>query len=299
MPRAYRCILVVFVGWLSLANTPKPSSNPERPKAESNEAQPAKLIAPPAPQPVKPVQPLELYRPCGRSEINYNSDLCAQWKAAEAASEAAFWTEWGFWLGLVGTTGLLTTLFYTRAAVKVAQEATKDADKAIAIATRNADAAAEQALISKQSADRQLRPYLIFHQAIQWHPDPDSPEIRKFHATVNNEGYSPAIVLSFEIGVCFRRLPDPDDFPWIETPEERGIIIGRNGAFNPRIDIAEQELWDNKTVIVACRVSYRSLWGSEVRQTQDAKSLKFERNKMTDALTYQGHDDVPEFRRMT
>jgi hypothetical protein len=65
-----------------------------------------------------------------------------------------------FWLGLAGTVGLLLTLYYTRRAVLVAEGANKDANDALAIATRNADSAAAQVEISRDTAQHQLRAYL-------------------------------------------------------------------------------------------------------------------------------------------
>ena len=59
--------------------------------------------------------------PCARGEDNRGSDLCAQWKAADAADRSASWTERTFWLGLVGTVIGAFTLFAAIAAAAYAR----------------------------------------------------------------------------------------------------------------------------------------------------------------------------------
>jgi hypothetical protein len=160
MPRSYRHIFFALVGWLSLANAQSPSTNAQQPKAEANQAQPAPAPTLPPVQPVEPVESGELYRPCEEGQDARNSDLCAQWKAADAARDAADWTYWGVLLGIVGTIGLFWTLYYTRAAVKAAQEATKDADDAIEIARTNARAATDLAATSREAMENDLRAWI-------------------------------------------------------------------------------------------------------------------------------------------
>jgi len=110
-----------------------------------------------------------------------SSELCAQWKAADAAEASAFWAEWSFWISTLGLGGLLFTLHYTRKAVLAAEEATKESEKALAIASRNAAAAAKGAAnaaraassaqeanyIAREAMERQLRPFVyIFDQQV-------------------------------------------------------------------------------------------------------------------------------------
>ncbi len=165
MPRGYRCILVAFVGWLSLA-TQQPAANTQQAETGTNQSKAAPPVAPLPVQAVKPVEPPKLERPCNRGDDKRDSDLCAQWKAADAARDAADSTRWGVLLGIVGTIGLFWTLFYTRAAVKVAQAATKDADSALEIAERNATAAADLVKVSQASAQKQLRAYVDFDDVV-------------------------------------------------------------------------------------------------------------------------------------
>jgi hypothetical protein len=113
---------------------------------------------------------------CPQGQDDRNSDLCAQWKAADAAADSAYWTSGTFWIGIVGlvlgavTMGaaIAAAVFARRAAVAteetvgIAREASIGANEALATASRNADAAADQVRISERTAHRQLRPYVHF-----------------------------------------------------------------------------------------------------------------------------------------
>lgn len=156
-------------GWLLVASvaaafalcgpSPEPGAQTNQSAAEHKKRDSAPTPTR-APQALEPIQPVEYYRPCWSDRKDGNSDLCAQWTAAKGATDAAYWAKWGFWLSVAGLLGLLATLYYTRKAVLAAEEGTKDADSALAIADRNARAAADQVRVSEETADRQLRPYV-------------------------------------------------------------------------------------------------------------------------------------------
>lgn len=141
MPRGYRCILVAFVGWLSLANAQSPRAETKQTEAQSNQSDTVTTVALPPIQTIEPVDASELNRPCDPPKDQRDSDLCAQWKAADAARDAADWTRWGVVLGVLGTLGLFWTLLYTRKAVL------------------GGEASLEHARIVSRA---QLRPWLIY-----------------------------------------------------------------------------------------------------------------------------------------
>lgn len=62
--------------------------------------------------------------PCHNPNSESESDLCAQWKAANAAEDGAFWTKWGFGVAIVGSSFLLWQIILTREAVKDTGNAT-------------------------------------------------------------------------------------------------------------------------------------------------------------------------------
>ncbi|QIG79589.1 hypothetical protein [Stakelama tenebrarum] len=72
-----------------------------------------------------PAQTFEYRRPCDDPKGHDESDLCAQWRAAKAGEDSAFWAKWGFWASTAGLIGLFWTLYYTRKAVEDTGDATK------------------------------------------------------------------------------------------------------------------------------------------------------------------------------
>ena len=67
----------------------------------------------------------EYRAPCDNPEGHEESDLCAQWKAANAAEDGALWTKLGFWVGVIGSVLLLWQINLTRKAVEETSEATE------------------------------------------------------------------------------------------------------------------------------------------------------------------------------
>ncbi|MEO5774821.1 MAG: hypothetical protein ABIQ32_11990 [Sphingomicrobium sp.] len=79
-------------------------------------------------------QALQNRTPCEDPKGREESDLCAQWKAANAAEDGARWTKYGFWIGVVGSIFLAWQIILTRQAVEDTGHATEAMRKANAIA---------------------------------------------------------------------------------------------------------------------------------------------------------------------
>lgn len=125
--------------------------------------------------------PLEHRTPCQEPKGKDESDLCAQWRAAEAAENSALWAKWGFWIGVIGSTLLLWQIILTRRAVKDTGEAT--------------EAMREANNIARDASARQLRPYLVqapMEQAILSSADGESLGVQ-FVMNFTNTGGTPAI----------------------------------------------------------------------------------------------------------
>jgi hypothetical protein len=71
------------------------------------------------------VTPSKNKQPCGPSRYHSNDDLCAQWKAADSASDATYWAMLQLWLSGLGVVGLGITLWFNFRALKSAGEANK------------------------------------------------------------------------------------------------------------------------------------------------------------------------------
>jgi hypothetical protein len=156
----WRCSGLIVIAVALGGQAPQKSAQAGQAQTQTKQGQSAATVAANA-QTIEPIQPSEYYRPCEKDRKNDNSDLCAQWTAANGAREAAYWAKLSFWTGLFGVVGLLVTLYYTRKAVLAAEEGTKDADAALAIARENANAARQQAIIAREAMEGQLRPWVF------------------------------------------------------------------------------------------------------------------------------------------
>lgn len=98
--------------------------------------------------------------PCQNPQGHDESDLCAQWRAANGAKQAASWALWQLFLSVFGLVGLGYTLWFNKRAIEIALEGGEDTERALAIADRNATAAGQQVQIAQETAYLELRAYL-------------------------------------------------------------------------------------------------------------------------------------------
>ena len=131
-------------------------------------------------------------RGCQPGQDDRQSDLCAQWKAADAATDAAYWAQLTWVAGIIGLVIGGGTLF---AAWRAAHWAKKAADH-----TETAATAAKDSLThAKEMAAVQLRPYLHVDEIAF---EPKAVKGRKDVAIrVKNFGSTPATDFQIEAGV--------------------------------------------------------------------------------------------------
>lgn len=105
--------------------------------------------------------------PCVQQDNDVRCDLEAQWKAADAARDAADWNWWQMVLGALGFGGLLYSLNLNRRATNAAVAANADTERALKSADRTADAAQRQAQASEEAlamqrefSEKELRAYV-------------------------------------------------------------------------------------------------------------------------------------------
>jgi hypothetical protein len=211
MFRGCRCIILAVTGLalIGAAKAPQPPANAENTKPAqtiASQPAPANLIAPKKPVAPSPDQG------CERGQDDRKSDLCAQWKAADAAKNAADWSWWQLWIGIVGlilggitmAAAIAAALYAKRAAVAteetvgIAKDAASGAEVALNIAGRNADAAVKLADQSEQSAARQLKAYAHIQSVIFYHGYGDSEAMHVLVA-VANHGQTPAKITLVQI----------------------------------------------------------------------------------------------------
>jgi|tagenome__1003787_1003787.scaffolds.fasta_scaffold20923751_4 hypothetical protein len=168
----------VFCIALMIAGASLGAAQPPQGSAQQNQAQPTTQPAPPTPE-----KPDEYQKPCGEHETNRKSDLCAQWKAAEAADRAAVAAEesttlnwWQLWIGLAGAVGLVTALGLT----------------------------IWSNIIARQSAEAQVRAWLTieFEEVIGFRMVNKQPHF-KARLKVENVGKSPALAITYWMGMAF------------------------------------------------------------------------------------------------
>jgi hypothetical protein len=192
---------------------------------------------------------------CQPGQDNRKSNLCAQWKAADSAREAADWAKWQMWVSAFGLLGLVMSLHYTRKAVLAAEDATKDAEAALEVAERNAKAAQEQVTVSQDTAHRQLRAYLGF-ASVDTEQDEDlSPEGRA-RFLLKNFGQSPAI--DVELRRTSRYLTGPLGADALDVEPEPVELVGKiqPGQFIP-LSLWMEELSDTWSDLGN---GYRVIW---------------------------------------
>jgi len=148
------------------------------------------------------IQPVESDEGCDHGQDRRNSDLCAQWKAADAARDAADYAWWALLIGTIGTGAVALTLYYTRKAVLAAELATSDAERALAVAAQNAAAATKLAAAAEATAERQLRAYLSV-QAITLDEDEWDQHRRLITIDMKNAGQTPADLTSVHLMVTW------------------------------------------------------------------------------------------------
>ena len=200
----YRSIIFAVAGLILIGAGGKPA-----PRADTKQAQAAQPVASKADN-ADPIIPKtdkteSKDQGCKQGQDDRQSDLCAQWKAADAATDAARSSDTQTFIGWIGlllggiTMGaaIAAALYARRAAVAtestvaIAQEAAKGADSALNIANRNADAAVRLADQTEQNGKRQLRAYLSIKsftlEDTEWDDD-------KFvlNMEITNNGVTPA-----------------------------------------------------------------------------------------------------------
>lgn len=122
-----RGIVTAAFGLALVSAAPKPDAENagQQPQIKSEASERLPLTAPPILPAVLRVDRSVLERPCREGKDNRESDLCAQWKAADSAGKAAWWAAFGTVVAMLGTAGLYYQIHLTRKAVQDTRKATE------------------------------------------------------------------------------------------------------------------------------------------------------------------------------
>jgi hypothetical protein len=188
MLRGYRLFILALGLILSAAGPPNSGNGQNPPKDSSKQVEgPLQSIAASLQEANKPSN---LTQPCDENDDHRDSDLCAQWKAADAARSAAN-AAWVF--GTIGTLIGALTLIAASAAAFFAKKAADHTETA-------ANAAADAVTETRRIGEAQVRAYLTIEK-LECRRARDGVS---FKATVRNSGNSPALAVQIIIKVVHR-----------------------------------------------------------------------------------------------
>ncbi|WP_429614978.1 hypothetical protein [Sphingobium olei] len=169
--------------------------------------------------PVLMTQPAIMPPPCGPGQYESKDDLCAQWKAADAASSSA---SWSWWQMLIAGGGLLVGIVTMGAAIAAAffaKQAANETKKSASAASEAVTEAREANKIAQQTGEAQVRCYLsIQNVQVSLSRESETSSITTFEPNdpnkkdsiypniffkVRNHGNSPAMGVSFNFSIKF------------------------------------------------------------------------------------------------
>jgi len=133
MRRRHRAIILIAAGWLIASAAPHPNSETEREQSKAQQSIASSLnniVTIYNEQTERSKRADKLTKPCGPGEYESKDDLCAQWKAADAAADAAWWAAFSGWFGGLSFVGVLAALGIGYHANRIARQSMEVQDRA-------------------------------------------------------------------------------------------------------------------------------------------------------------------------
>lgn len=222
------------------------------------EAQTTPNTVPAAEQQHEAAKPSVETQPCRPGEDKRQSDLCAQWKAADAASASA---DWAFWTMLAGAVGLLVglgTLIAAWRAAHWAKAAAMHTEAGAAQSARSAKAAEDALEQSRLASRTDLRAWVsVEAKLLEYKRTKDFAHFT-VEIALSNIGKTPAfdVGVSYNISakitsvVSYGTVPKLEKFPHQLTP------IMPNDAVTQRfgIRIANDEI--ERAIAIAAKEGF-------------------------------------------
>ena len=165
MPRGYRHIVIALAGLVLLAaNHANAEGGNEKSSAEQYIATSLNHVAASNDKtPERAKRSAQEQQPCGPKQYGSSADLCAQWKAADAATDSAWWAWAGGVIGLGSLVGIFLAL----------------------------GLAFHSNWIARDAAKRQLRAYVTYSNE-WWHGDFSPGQPLELKPRIVNLGETPA-----------------------------------------------------------------------------------------------------------
>jgi len=188
----------------------------------------------------KAIQSPEEKQPCTEPYGRDESDLCAQWQAADAAKKAADWAWWQMIFSGLGVLGIGVTLWFNKRAIDIALGASDDMERSLAIAAQGAEgmqsaaiAMRRVAIVGREQLDHartssrmELRAYMFVEKASIQITDED---VFAF-VDIKNFGQTPAYHSQAWINIWVECLPLHDPLPQPPHDLEQGVAVVGPGA---------------------------------------------------------------------
>jgi hypothetical protein len=208
-------IIATLIGSIALigADNPPESASQKKQAAEQHEiATSLKEIS----ETLKSVaEPDEATKPCEANRPNRNSDLCAQWKAADAAKEAADASWHQVYIGIL-------TLIAASMAAYYAKRAAEETQRGALAAVRTAETAHQANILSENGYKIQTRAYVNISGYEIKPKRNEAQDITSYEIvyTWKNFGVSPARNVVLKLYTSYwHHYVLPPWFPFPELPE--------------------------------------------------------------------------------
>lgn len=240
MLKSYRCLILAALVFLIMNGANLPGDRAQAARNAERVSSAAPNVQPPHATASDPAPKFVAYSaynpdPCYNADSHDAADLCAQWRAALAAEasshEARRSTTWSIIaaaLSLMTVGGLIFSLSQTHGALREARrgnrlavhserrsrreagERARETEQALITATRNADTADKQVVISEMMARRELRAYVLLERS--W-VEIDKDGIATIILHFVNGGNTPAVNMEIfgALEVVFSGTPPPEN----------------------------------------------------------------------------------------
>jgi hypothetical protein len=259
MLRRYRSIIAAIAGLVLIgASQPdKKTTDSEQSNTKISEvdAQTRVDVGPPTSPPKD--------EGCKADKEDRKSELCAQWKAADAANDAAKWAWLQLGLSALGVLGLVITLWFNFRALRIAEDAADETKDALAVAKQSADSAANLVRLSDRNAQLELRAYLDFDGVrIDRQPNfdnPTNPDEKgvRLKITIRNYGRTPAANVECSVTPKSRFAKDPNSYAVGEEDRRTPHAIAPSDCFYLRFlwrfpSVLLQKIESEEVQIIIC-----------------------------------------------
>jgi hypothetical protein len=180
----------------------------------------------------------EYREPCREPKGSSESELCAQWRAANAGENSAFWAQWSFWVSGLSAAGILAALILTINSNKIARSALS---------------------VSSTNTQKELRAY-IYNMGNSWSfvtIVESGIAYWRGSAVWQNLGNTPAKDVELQIWHYIQDSEMPIDFAFDKYEKPVRIVIAPQGSVNSsHVNVYYEEMID-----VYEGRKYLYLWG--------------------------------------